>query len=625
MSIKKTVRTNSGITTVSQTGLVFFDNRISGITSTVDANDVASKSYADSQLVPSSAGQGGKFLTTTDGTIYSWDYVSNSQEFTTSGTHTFSVPSQANLLFIEAVAGGSGGSAGSTGKNAARTWTLRTVGYISGSGGYASIAYGNNLYTACLGFPARVFSSTDSIIWTETVYYNNYTGYSLINNYLDYVGNFYIHSLTASGSSIPYLLASTDGIVWQLRTSTNSSIGSITDIAYKNNNNYVAIAYDDIFVSTDTIVWTARTSGLSSSYFTSIAYGNDVFAASMNSSYMYIRTSTDSIVWTLRNTVDYFQSIQTIKYVNDIFVIGTLGGAIATSTNAVVWTLRTSGLINTIYDIDYNNQPNNTFYFVTSYNEVSISTDTIVWTVRTTGFQFGQTKTLIKDGLILTVDAFWNMWASYAQKSGAGGRAGSYTSWYIPTSIVYSNLTFNIGAGGTGATIEDTSGSVGTATTISWTGPNNQPFIITVPSVVATALTSNNPFYTTIGGFGADSQLTSLSSGYSAKNQINKFQPTGGGSGVVGFGTGGNGGAVYQYGTTIQASGGTPGNNGSNATVVSGLTYGFGGGGGGATVSIAATGGNGVRGGGGGGGAISGTLFGNGGNGGDGYVKINWW
>ena len=91
---------------------------ISGITTTsFNSTDVVNKDYVDNypSPLPSQTGNAGKFLTTTDGTNISWDYVSNYEEFTTTGAQTFIVPSYANLLYIEAVGAGGGGSAGTSG------------------------------------------------------------------------------------------------------------------------------------------------------------------------------------------------------------------------------------------------------------------------------------------------------------------------------------------------------------------------------------------------------------------------------------------------------------------------------------------------------------------------------
>lgn len=208
---------------------------------------------------------------------------------------------------------------------------------------------------------------------------------------------------------------------------------------------------------------------------------------------------------------------------------------------------------------------------------------------------------------------------------GGGGGSGSYTSWYIPREIIFSNLTINIGIGGPGGATDGASGAAGAGTTISWSGSSGTYTVTSNGGEangvagIAQTFTSGSFYYTTAG-------LSGASSGTSASSQTNQYQATGGGGGASGSGNnGGSGGSINVYGITTSASGGTSsGTNGVTGVAITGLPYGYGGGGGGASVSIAATGGNGVRGGGGGGGAANSTSFGNGGNGGDGYVKITW-
>ena len=432
-------------------------NFISGITTSVfSSTDVVNKDYVDNYIFepPSQTGNDGKFLTTTDGTNISWDYVSNYEEFTSTGEQSFTVPSYANLLYIEAVGAGGGGSAGQTLAQEGIAWTLRTSGFATNT--ILALTYGNNLYVAA-GSGGRLNTSTDAIRWT------------------------------------------------------------------------------------------LRTSGFGSNFIYALTYGNNTYVAAG------------------------------------------VSGRLNTSTDAIVWTLRTSGFdFNDIFALTYGNN-----IYISAGNLGRLST-------------------------------------SYAQISGAGGGAGSYTSWYIPKSIVTSNITVNLGVGGAGATTDAATGSAGAGTIISWTGPGGTYTIIasggsgTAPGE-AQLTSQSSSFYTTVGGSGAP--LTPIGAGFTATTQTNQFQPTGGGSGAASTeSSGGSGGAINVYGISTSASGGdSTGTNGTNAIVISGLPYGYGGGGGGASVSIAATGGNGVRGGGGGGGASIGSTFGNGGNGGDGYVKITWW
>jgi hypothetical protein len=109
-------------------------NSITGITTITASTDVANKEYVDSKSggsssTPSQTGNAGEFLTTTDGVTLSWDYVSNYEEFTTTGAQTFTVPSYSNVLLIEAVGAGGGGSAGTSGGSS---------GAGGGSGSYTS-------------------------------------------------------------------------------------------------------------------------------------------------------------------------------------------------------------------------------------------------------------------------------------------------------------------------------------------------------------------------------------------------------------------------------------------------------------------------------------------------------
>jgi hypothetical protein len=213
--------------------------------------------------------------------------------------------------------------------------------------------------------------------------------------------------------------------------------------------------------------------------------------------------------------------------------------------------------------------------------------------------------------------------------SGLGGGSASYTSWYIPKAIVSSNMSVIPGTGGSGGNSSGASGSAGAGTTITWTGPGGT-YTLTASgggaggvAGIAQLGTQSNYYYTTDGLAGAS---VSVGAGNNGSAQVNQFQPSSGGSGGYISNAGGAGGTIIFYGNETFASGGNDsGTSGSNATVISGLPYGFGGGGGGAGVSIAGQGGNGIRGGGGGGGGATASNFGNGGNGGDGYVKITWW
>jgi hypothetical protein len=147
-------------------------NYISGITTATFQNtDAVNKSYVDGIIggatLPPQTGNAGEVLTTTDGVSVSWDYVSNYQEFSTTGSpQTFAVPSQANLLYVEAVGAGGGGSTGTTGSTFAKNglaWTLRTASFDGIT--VVNIATNGNTYVIA-GTNGILNTSTNSIFWT---------------------------------------------------------------------------------------------------------------------------------------------------------------------------------------------------------------------------------------------------------------------------------------------------------------------------------------------------------------------------------------------------------------------------------------------------------------------------
>jgi hypothetical protein len=556
-------------------------NFISGITTTVfNSTDVVNKDYVDAnvQPLPSQTGNAGKFLTTTDGTNVSWDYVSNYQEFTSPGEQTFNVPSYSNLLFIEAVGAGGGGSAGQSNatSNQGVTWTLRTSGANQQTYG---LVYSGQFYVGPSG-GGRIIASTDTITWSlrtagfTSILYKITYGTSPTGTYL--VGG-------VSGA----LNTSTDTITWELRTSGTSN--TIQYVYYVNNIYFAGGNSGTLLTSTNAIQWTLRTSGHgSANLYDSIYDGVNYYIVGSGG---FLSTSTDTISWTLRTSGADGQ-LWTITYASgntQAYVIGGDSGKLNTSTNGIEWTLRTAGVgSNRVESVIY---ANNTYLIVGDIGILNTSTNAIQWTLRTSNtFQnlyhiIYENNTYVfsgNSGIIAT---------SYSQSSGRGGSSGSYTSWYIPKAIVSSNLTINPGVGGAGATTDAATGSAGAGTTVSWTGPGGT-YTITASGGTGTAAgeaqlaSQSSSFYTTAGLTGASQ---SLGIGLTATAQTNQFQPTGGGSGgSSNFGdgstaAGGSGGAISVYGISTSASGGTTsGTNGVIGIAYTGLPYGSGGGGGGA-------------------------------------------
>lgn len=588
------------------------NNSITGISSVISNTDVANKSYVDSTIggVPSQIGNSGKFLTTTDGTTASWDYVSNYQEFTSPTPQTFTVPNQANLLYIEAIGAGAGGNAGITTASLGLSWYYRGIAPIS------RFSYKDNIY---FGFSPDIYASTDAITWIAR------TTSTPNLSYRDFK---YLNNIYLAGGDDGRLISSTDSIIWTQRTSSFGAYDIYT-ISY-GSNTYIIGGYNSVNIvgtlasSTDGIIWSQRTSRLN--FVSDSIYANSLFTCCGGAG--GISTSEDGINWTSRTSGAGNNQHNRIIFGNNLYVVGGVNGRLSTSTDSINWTQRTSGFgTSSISSISYGN---NLYVAGDTVGNIKTSTDTITWETRTTpslslgSFYF---SSFYINNLYFLFSLDGRITASAYQAGGNGGSSGSYTSWYIPKSLISSDITIIPGKGGIGATTDNGVGSVGSATTISWTGPGGTYILNSNEGGVnpgAAQTSQSNYFYTTSGGTAG---YLSGSVGVDGFAQQSQFQATGGGSGAGNTSSpGGNGGSINFYGNSTFAAGGTSGGtNGSDAVAITGLPYGFGGGGGGASVSIAGTGGNGVRGGGGGGGASIGNTFGNGGNGGDGYVKITWW
>ena len=459
------------------------------------------------------------------------------------------------------------------------------------------------------------------------------------------------------------LFYSTNGINWQL---SNPPVRNIEDttlaysLGYGNGiyllgryfneaQNDLVFGYSRMDTSTDAIHWTERFDGRLDSFSLPkhFIYGNNGYI--QFNIYGEVKHSTDAIVWTLR-TCGFRESLssgeissliktpalgssQGIYSKNNYLAIVPFFGYIIGSTDSIVWTIRTSPATtsNITPLVELGNygilMPPNIF-----------STDGIVWiqSGNVDGYSqenvfdmFSQTYYPQYNGRSVYIGAGtstnYGIYASDIVGASYGGSGSSYSSWYVPKSIVSSNITVNVGSGGRGSTTEGVLGNPGAGTTISWTAPGGQTIYLTSPGggsfPYAGVGQTNGHFYITSGAPG------SYESSGNGGSQTNRFQPSGGGAGSAQTSTsGGSGGTIDICGFTSTVSGGTPssidGNTGIAYPQI--VPYGNGGGGGGSNVSSAGRGGNGVLGGGGGGGASIGSTFGFGGNGGDGYARITW-
>jgi hypothetical protein len=582
--------------------------QITGISVVANSTDAANKQYVDSSSggLPSIVGNENEFLFT-DGSTATWQPIQGYQEYTTAGNYTFTVPSQAKELFIEATGAGGGGAPGSATTptnyvSRGEFWFLRTSGTTNNFTGNGNV--GNPVGSYGLGFyvmgtsSGTIFASTDSITWVART---SGFGSSVIFS-VNYGSNIFIS--TASSA----IRTSTDTIHWILRTSgTTSSI--ITTILTDNNFHLYADENGQIRSSTDGITWNIRTTPTGGAF----SMYSRAYSASPSTNYVFagntgIVASTDGIIWRLRTSGQGSTTFYCGTYGNDIYLFGTSGGILIASTDTIVWTSRNypRGSTNQISDVIFGNN----IYIVNQLSNryLITSTDSIVWTVRTSP----ATTTNYRAGI------FGNSIFVYGSESGriiassipsgtagsGGGGGASLGSIISRSNISGSTLNVNVGSGGT-------SGTAGAASTVSWTSPGGN-FSITanggsagVNTFLSTsnivpggtggtaASISNNYVYSSAGTDGGNGgyfeSSTNNRQGYTgtdASTVTSVYQTTGGGGGASSlfdgqFGT--FGGTINYYGNTYQNSKTIPAlMNGTSSLPISGLSYGNGGNGGGA-------------------------------------------
>ena len=594
--------------------VVLRTNQITGVSVVVNATDGASKGYVDTASsggTPSITGNENEFLTT-DGSTTSWQPIQGYQEYTTAGNYTFNVPTHATELFIEATGAGGGGGSGlattsTTYVNRGEFWFLRTSG--------VTVALGaNNNGTGPWGFydgtnyifgNARLVSSTDTVTWiVRTISYVLGTIYSITYG-SDKSEKYVICGTDGAGDRIG---SSTNSIVWVARTTGIPTSATTCSVTY-GNGFYVMLSQNNgIIASTDGIVWQLRTSASSAAPYHSF-YGGGYYVVGGQTN--HIRVSTDTINWTLRTNSlskagDYINSI---TYGNGIYLVGCSNSSMfSTSTDTIVWVLRTTPYSGTIiYGMHYGFHNNNHVYlFSAGTTSTATSTDAIVWIARTSIIT-NAGSSIYANGIHLRSGGAGQISVSTVPtgNAGSGGGSGATVGSRISRSnISSSTLTVNVGSGGT-------AGTAGAASTVSWTSPGGNfsitanggsPGVSTISSLTnfipggagGTISTSNNYLYSFAGTAGGNGGYFESSTnnrqglgGSDATSSTIAYQTSGGGGGASSlfdgqFGT--FGGLInYGYGNTYQNSKTIPAlMNGTSSLPISGLSYGNGGNGGGA-------------------------------------------
>ena len=253
--------------------------------------------------------------------------------------------------------------------------------------GWDATAYGDGIFVTVAQNSTAVAYSTDGINWLESNLETADQWCSITHGN----GLFVAVSIFSANAAI-----STDGITWS--TSTLPEAAFWYGIAYGNG----------LFVTTSLLSTTAATStdGITwmqtvvpNTFYTSITYGNGLFAAA---NYNYVAISTDGATWIENNLLEGPDN-PTITYGNNLFVIVSNASTTAIySSDAITWS--TSNLPNQFSS----NYPKITyggglFVSVAQYSSIAaISTDGITWVASTLPSEGGWGSIAYGNGLFVT-------------------------------------------------------------------------------------------------------------------------------------------------------------------------------------------------------------------------------
>jgi hypothetical protein len=508
--------------------------QITGITTVVNLTDAVSKEYVDtSSGITTTSDDGNRLFVYSDGTNQIWEPIGAYQEYTTPGNYTFTVPTQAKQLFIEATGAGGGGASGNNDDssfiNDGIYWVTRIntfgnpINTLIYGGGYY-VASGGNLIPGTRTGQIRV--SVDTVTWTlrtssningisASVYKTSADNPYVVGGYGPLEWTQRTSGITATlnsamydgtdffaGGTVGFLIVSTDGITWRLRNSgITSTINSLV-FASGETNSYVYCAASGVLSSsTDGIIWTLRTTNSATLNLTKV-----IFASGETNPYVVcgasgrLNVSTDAIQWVLRTTGNITNTIVSIVYNSSTeqkYVIGRNNGQLQTSTNAIQWVSRTTGAgaAVTINSIIYQD-PN--FVAGCSSGVIITSTNAIQWTLRTSGFGATSVGDIIYGNGIYVASGSSGICATSTDTITWTSRVSGFGITII-NKIAYGNDIY-LNVGGSGLITTSTNQILSTygrgaylavsSDTITWTlrttGINTQNI---------TALASNNSFY----------------------------------------------------------------------------------------------------------------------------------
>jgi hypothetical protein len=198
-----------------------------------------------------------------------------------------------------------------------------------------------------------------------------------------------------SGSNIPRMSYSTDGLTWTAGTYDAGAPSSVRNFAY-GNGAWVMTLYTNAgnpkaAYSVDNVNWTTISVGnlgvSTGTYLGGLAYGDGQFVMGGSSGAM--STTTNILVWTTRTSGFGATSINFIGHGNGLYFAGGDSGTLTTSPDGVTWTARTSQF--GTYAIYGGGYFNGYYYIVGGNGTMSISTNGTTWKPGNAGLATGTT------------------------------------------------------------------------------------------------------------------------------------------------------------------------------------------------------------------------------------------
>ena len=227
-------------------------------------------------------------------------------------------------------------------------------------------------------------ASTDAIVWELRTSRSIFTEHSLIHVKDTSITDTSINNNKIYAADGSFILTSTDTISWYYNT---IPIGGPKQLAYSehNENRFILNAFKSggggyIYGATDGVHWQLRTSdiGESTKNITSVGASNQYFLASNYTDEFQV--STDTIVWTevtvpsIGSSLDF---VTKFDYLNNYYFANTRTGTTSVSTDTVVWQIRTL-FVGNINSLLYSNTRE---LYAIAFNNgyIAVSTDTVVW------------------------------------------------------------------------------------------------------------------------------------------------------------------------------------------------------------------------------------------------------